>query len=65
MASMSHERLKADNETTALLKDLKRISELRDFLELSKNAGNRKRVQQLEEEQRRINKRLEELERVT
>jgi hypothetical protein len=62
---MSHERLKADNEKSALLKDVHRITELRDFLAITKNAGNRKRVQELDEELKRINKRLAELERVT
>jgi hypothetical protein len=65
MGLMSHERLKADKEVASLAKDVQRITELRNFLALTNNSGNNKRVQELDEELKRINKRLAELERVT
>jgi hypothetical protein len=65
MTNLSTNRLKADLESASLQKDAKRLIELKEFLSTSNNAGNRRRVDELSEELKRIEKRLAELAQVT
>jgi hypothetical protein len=44
-----------------LEKDSQRLSELRDFLAVNANSSNRKRIAEIDEELKRIEKRLTEL----
>lgn len=61
MAQVSITRLKADLESASLQKDARRLTELREFLATSSNNGNRKRMDEVSEELKRIEKRLAEL----
>lgn len=62
---MSIERLKADKETASLKANADRLTELRQYLSTSTNAGNRRRIEEIDEELKRINARLAQLEQVT
>lgn len=65
MTNLSTSRLKADLESASLLKDANRLTELREFLTTCNNNGNRRRIEELSEELKRIEKRLAELAQVT
>lgn len=59
------ERLKADKEAAQLRDDLKRLTELKQFLSSSNNSGNRTRMTEIEEQLVRINQRLAQLDQIT
>jgi archaellum component FlaC len=54
-------RLTAQKETESLTQDAGRLTDLKDFLSANNNPGNRKRIGEIDEELKRIEKRLEEL----
>jgi hypothetical protein len=60
---MSVKRLIAQKESTSLKEDAQRLTELKDFLSIGNNPGNRKRIEELTEELKRIEKRLAEVEK--
>jgi hypothetical protein len=60
---MSVKRLIAQKESTSLKEDAQRLTELRDFLSAGNNYGNRKRIEEITEELKRIEKRLAEVEK--
>jgi|HubBroStandDraft_6_1064221.scaffolds.fasta_scaffold1203655_2 hypothetical protein len=53
--------LGAPAEITSLKHDLQRLNELKKFLAASNNPGNRRRIAEIDEELKRIEKRLAEL----
>jgi hypothetical protein len=53
--------LGAPAEIATLKRDAQRLTELKDFLSASANAGNRRRILDIEEELSRIEKRLADL----
>jgi hypothetical protein len=53
--------LGAPAELAALRRDAQRLAELKDFLSASGNPGNLKRIAEIDEELKRIEKRLTEL----
>jgi hypothetical protein len=55
--------LTAQAETASLTKDAVRLTELREFLSIGHNPGNRRRVEEISDELNRIEKRLAELEK--
>ena len=58
---MSIERLKADIEAAQLKEDLKRLRELKTFLSSSNNPKDRTRIEDIQEQLQRIEKRLQQL----
>jgi uncharacterized protein YqeY len=62
---VSTKRLKADLESASLAKDVQRLTELREFLATINNPGSRRRVDELTEQLKRIEKRLAELAEIT
>ena len=58
---MSIERLKADKEAASLRENAERLKELQQYLSTSNNAGNRKRIEEIEEELKRIDIRMAQL----
>jgi homoaconitase/3-isopropylmalate dehydratase large subunit len=62
---MSIQRLKADKEAASLKENAQRLTELKEFLATGNNPGNRKRVEEVTEELKRIEQRLAELENIT
>lgn len=61
---MSVERLKAQKEIEFLKADQERLTELKAFLSVNTNPGNRRRVEEITEELKRIEQRLSVLEAV-
>jgi hypothetical protein len=61
---MTIDRLKADKEAASLKENAERLNELRQYLSTSNNAGNRKRIEEIEEELKRIEVRLAQLDAV-
>jgi hypothetical protein len=55
--------LGAPAEIVALRRDAQRLAELKEFLSASTNSGNRRRIIEIDEELKRIEKRLAELEK--
>jgi hypothetical protein len=58
---MSIERLKAEKEAASLKENAHRLTELQAYLSGSNNAGNRKRIEEITEELKRIEARLAQL----
>jgi hypothetical protein len=58
---MSVERLKADKEADQLKQDQKRLTELRQFLSTSNNQRDRTRIEEIDEQLKRIEERLQQL----
>jgi hypothetical protein len=54
-------RPRAQAEIVSLQHDAQRLVELKEFLSRSDNPGNRKRIAEIDEEMRRIEKRLTEI----
>jgi hypothetical protein len=61
---MSVERLKAEKEMAALKEDAARLTDLKNFLSVNSNPGNRKRVEEITEELKRIESRITVLQRI-
>ena len=62
---MSIERLKADKEAASLRENAERLNELQQYLSTSNNAGNRKRIEEIQEELKRIEARIAQLATIT
>jgi len=62
---MSVERLKADKEAARLKQDQIRLTDLRAFLSTSNNPKDRARMQEIDEQLRRIEDRLRQLDLIT
>ena len=62
---MSIERLKADKEAASLRENAERLTELQQYLSTSNNAGNRKRIEEIQEELKRIEARIAQLATIT
>ena len=58
---MSIERLKAEIEAASLKENAGRLTELQNYLSQSNNAGNRRRMEEIREELKRIETRLAHL----
>jgi hypothetical protein len=52
-------------EIASLQKDAQRLTELKEFLAASANTSNRRRIAEIDEELKRIEKRLAELQKLT